>query len=199
MFSFFVINSFIQQINRIRNFLIHLQFLFSWRKSIKLISLFFLLIFVFVFCFVWQQINLDEKEKYDPTGFRDAVIAGLEKNGSDLESISKYLDIAGNKLDYRRYGEVLFDILIAGGLLVPGGSISQDGEKPSTEHCIFRAEEDMESMRNYEQVFIKLMRRYKYLEKMFEEEMKKVLIFIKGFTPSERTKLARMTALWIGK
>lgn len=49
------------------------------------------------------------------------------------------------------------------------------------------------------QVFIKLMRRYKYLEKMFEEEMKKVLIFIKGFTPSERTKLARMTALWIGE
>ena len=43
------------------------------------------------------------------------------------------------------------------------------------------------------------MRRYKYLEKMFEEEMKKVLIFIKGFTPSERTKLARMTALWIGE
>lgn len=109
------------------------------------------------------------------------------------------MDIAGNKLDYRRYGEVLFDILIAGGLLVPGGSISQDGEKPSTEYCVFRASEDMESMRNYEQVFIKLMRRYKYLEKMFEEEMKKVLIFIKGFTPSERIKLARMTALWIGK
>jgi len=139
----------------------------------------------------------DEKEKYDPTGFRDAVIAGLEKTGGDLEAISKYLDSAGNKLDYRRYGEVLFDILIAGGLLVPGGSISQDGEKPSTEYCIFNAPEDMEAMRAQEQVFIKLMRRYKYLEKMFEEEMKKVLIFIKGFTPSERIKLARMTALWI--
>lgn len=48
-----------------------------------------------------------------------------------------------------------------------------------------------------EQVFIKLMRRYKYLEKMFEEEMKKVLVFIKGFSPQERIKLARMTALWI--
>lgn len=141
----------------------------------------------------------DEREKYDPTGFRDAVIAGLEKTGGDLDAISKFLDSAGNKLDYRRYGEVLFDILIAGGLLVPGGSISQDGEKPSTEFCIFRAEESMESMHNHEQVFIKLMRRYKYLEKMFEEEMKKVLIFIKGFSPSERTKLARMTALWIGK
>lgn len=141
----------------------------------------------------------DEKEKYDPTGFRDAVIAGLQKAGGDLEAISKYLDIAGNKLDYRRYGEVLFDILIAGGLLVPGGSISQDGEMPSTDCCIFTASEDMESMRNQEQVFVKLMRRYKYLEKMFEEEMKKVLVFIKGFTPMERVKLARMTALWMGK
>lgn len=59
----------------------------------------------------------DEREKYDPTGFRDAVIAGLEKTEGDLEQISKFLDSAGNKLDYRRYGEVLFDILIAGGLL----------------------------------------------------------------------------------
>ena len=94
----------------------------------------------------------DEREKYDPTGFRDAVIAGLEKTEGDLEQISKYLDSAGNKLDYRRYGEVLFDILIAGGLLVPGGSISQDGEKPRTSYCIFDAPESMESMRNHEQV-----------------------------------------------
>lgn len=94
---------------------------------------------------------LDEKEKYDPTGFRDAVILGLEK-AEDLEQISKFLDTAGNKLDYRRYGEVLFDILIAGGLLVPGGSISQDGEKPYTTACIFAASEDMDSMREQEQV-----------------------------------------------
>jgi hypothetical protein len=41
------------------------------------------------------------------------------------------------------------------------------------------------------------MRRYKYLEKLLEEEMKKVLVYIKGFNDSERVKLARMTALWI--
>ncbi|OAD60877.1 Insulin-degrading enzyme [Eufriesea mexicana] len=140
----------------------------------------------------------DEKEKYDPMGFRDAILLGLEKAGNDLDAISKYLDTAGSKLDYRRYGEDLFDILIAGGLLVPGGSIAQDGDKPvKTTACVFEQPEDMESMRNFEQVFIKLMRRYKYLEKMFEEEMKKVLVFMKGFTPKERIKLARMTALWI--
>uniref|UniRef100_A0A6M2DL01 Putative translation factor n=1 Tax=Xenopsylla cheopis TaxID=163159 RepID=A0A6M2DL01_XENCH len=140
----------------------------------------------------------DEKEKYDPSGFRDAVISGLERAGNDLDAVNKFLDTAGSKLDYRRYGEALFDILIAGGLLVPGGSIAQDGEKPQTSSCVFTASEDMESMRNQEQVFVKLMRRYKYLEKMFEEEMKKVLVFIKGFNPTERIKLARMTALWIG-
>lgn len=32
---------------------------------------------------------------------------------------------------------------------------------------------------------------------MFEEEMKKILVFIKGFNEQERIKLARMTALWI--
>lgn len=177
---------------------------------------------------------IDEREKYDPTGFRDAVLLGLEKAGNDLEAISKFLDAAGSKLDYRRYGEALFDIMIAGGLLVPGGSIAQDGDKPvKTSACVFEQAEDMESMRNFEQVksnkyvkqsfvecyfiftlgyfiginemksclnkqvFIKLMRRYKYLEKMFEEEMKKVLVFMKGFSPKERIKLARMTALWI--
>lgn len=59
----------------------------------------------------------DEKEKYDPAGFRDAVLQGLNKAGTDLEAVSKFLDTAGSKLDYRRYGETLFDILIAGGLL----------------------------------------------------------------------------------
>lgn len=61
--------------------------------------------------------SADEKEKYDPQGFRDSVLQGLDKAGTDLEAVSKFLDTAGSKLDYRRYGEALFDILIAGGLL----------------------------------------------------------------------------------
>jgi len=81
------------------------------------------------------------------------VLLGLEKAGNDLEAISKYLDAAGSKLDYRRYGEALFDIMIAGGLLVPGGSIALDGDKPvKTSACVFEQPEDMESMRNFEQV-----------------------------------------------
>ncbi|XP_053273228.1 eIF5-mimic protein 2-A isoform X2 [Pleuronectes platessa] len=45
------------------------------------------------------------------------------------------------------------------------------------------------------QVFNKLIRRYKYLEKGFEEEVKKLLLFLKGFTESERNKLAMLTGI----
>lgn len=34
-----------------------------------------------------------------------------------FEALSKFLDVSGSKLNYRRYGEVLLDILIAGGVL----------------------------------------------------------------------------------
>jgi len=142
----------------------------------------------------------DEKEKYDPVGFRDSILAGFAEAGDDLDSIYKYLDIAGSKLDYRRYGEALFDILIAGGLLAPGGTVVQEtpGKLCRTETCLFGGPDDsMEHLKSWEQVFTKLMRRYKYLEKMLDEEMKKVLVYIKGFSDSERVKLARMTAIWI--
>jgi len=142
----------------------------------------------------------DEKERYDPVGFRDAIIAGLDKCSNDFEAISRYLDSAGNKLDYRRYGECLFDILIAGGILVPGGTLSQEGEGPcKTDACIFNTPDDinLEIMKNWEQVFIKLMRRYKYLEKLFQDEIKKILMFVKYFAPVDRKKLSVMVSLWV--
>ena len=34
---------------------------------------------------------LDEKKQYDPTGFRDAILEGLEASGDDLEAVIKFL------------------------------------------------------------------------------------------------------------
>lgn len=142
----------------------------------------------------------DEKEKYDPAGFRDSILQGLCETGNDLEAVSKFLDISGSKLDYRRYGETLFDILIAGGILAPGGSIVQDADPNKlsrTDVCVFSASDNLEALKGYAQVFNKLIRRYKYLEKIFEEEMKKILVFLKGFGEIERHKLALITALFL--
>lgn len=142
----------------------------------------------------------DEREKYDPTGFRDSIVQGLNEAGSDLEQVSKFLDTAGSKLDYRRYGETLFDIFIAGGILAPGGTLQLDAHPNKlsrSEVCIFAASDDLDGLKNHAQVITRLIRRYKYLEKTLEEEFKKVLVFLKGFTPQERQKLAKVTAILI--
>uniref|UniRef100_A0A8C8DPA9 Basic leucine zipper and W2 domains 1a n=1 Tax=Oryzias sinensis TaxID=183150 RepID=A0A8C8DPA9_9TELE len=135
----------------------------------------------------------DEKERFDPTHFQESIVQGLNQTGTDLEAVAKFLDASGAKLDYRRYAETLFDILVAGGMLAPGGTLSDDMTR--TEFCLFRAQEDLETMQAYAQVFNKLIRRYKYLEKGFEEEIKKLLLFLKGFTESERNKLAMLTGI----
>lgn len=41
-----------------------------------------------------------------------------------MEAVAKFLDASGAKLDYRRYAETLFDILVAGGMLGEYRSLS---------------------------------------------------------------------------
>ncbi|XP_048848716.1 eIF5-mimic protein 1 [Brienomyrus brachyistius] len=138
----------------------------------------------------------DEKEKFEPTVFRDTIVGGLNEAGGDLDAVAKFLDATGSRLDYRRYADTLFDILIAGSMLAPGGTRIDDSDKSKvTEHCVFKAEEEHTAVRTYAQVFNKLIRRYKYLEKAFEEEIKKLLLFLKAFSEPEQTKLAMLTGI----
>uniref|UniRef100_A0AAR2KHL0 Basic leucine zipper and W2 domains 1a n=1 Tax=Pygocentrus nattereri TaxID=42514 RepID=A0AAR2KHL0_PYGNA len=113
----------------------------------------------------------DEKERFDPSQFQESIVQGLNQTGTDLDAVAKFLDASGAKLDYRRYAETLFDILVAGGMLAPGGTLSDDMTR--TEYCLFTANEDLETMQAYAQL----------------------LLFLKGFTESERNKLAMLTGI----
>ncbi|XP_041868328.1 basic leucine zipper and W2 domain-containing protein 2 [Melanotaenia boesemani] len=138
----------------------------------------------------------DEKEKFEPTVFRDTIVAGLNESAGDLDAVAKFLDVAGSRLDYRRYADTLFDILIAGSMLAPGGTRVDEGDRTKvTAYCVFTSEETHAALRLHAQVFSKLIRRYKYLEKAFEEEIKKLLLFLKAFSESEQTKLAILTGI----
>jgi hypothetical protein len=139
----------------------------------------------------------DEKEKYDPTAFRDAILLGLNEAGADIEQKSKFLDSAGSRLDYRRYAEPLLDVLFAGGILAPGGTLLQEGtEKVSVyENCIFRSAPETAALKAHYDVLYKLIRRYKYLEKSLDEELKKLLMFLKGFNETERQRLAQVVGI----
>ena len=65
------------------------------------------------------------------------------------------------------------------------------GDKPATTRaCVFQDAFDIDRAKAWDQqVFVKLMRRYKYLEKMLVEEMKKILVYLKGFTDVSTTYL----------
>ncbi|XP_078716300.1 eIF5-mimic protein 1 isoform X2 [Lampetra fluviatilis] len=118
----------------------------------------------------------DEKEKFEPSLFRDAVVQGLDETAGDLEAVSRFLDVTGSKLDYRRYADTLFDVLVAGGMLAPGGTLVDDGDKSKvtrTGVCVFTADEDIEKMRAFAQL----------------------LMFLKGFSESEQNKLAMFTGI----
>jgi heme-degrading monooxygenase HmoA len=138
----------------------------------------------------------DEKEKYDPSAFRDTIVQGLTEAHGDIEQVSKFLDSAGSRLDYRRYAEPLLDILFAGGILAPGGSLQQDAGAENgvarCTFCVFAAADDPTTLRSHYEVLFKLLRRYKYLEKSFEEELAKLIKFLKGFNADERIKLAKV-------
>uniref|UniRef100_A0A3P9M1V0 Basic leucine zipper and W2 domain-containing protein 1-A n=2 Tax=Oryzias TaxID=8089 RepID=A0A3P9M1V0_ORYLA len=113
----------------------------------------------------------DEKERFDPSQFQESIVQGLNQSGTDLDAVGKFLDASGAKLDYRRYAETLFDILVAGGMLAPGGTLAED--MTPTEFCLFKAQEDIETMQAYAQL----------------------LLFLKGFSESECNKLAMLTGI----
>jgi len=139
----------------------------------------------------------DEKEKYDPTSFRDQIVAGLNEANADLEQVSKFLIQSGSKLDFRRYAEALFDVLITGGILAPGGTIITENNAVSSKLCVFETEAKVESMRTITQILERMIRQYKYLEKSLDDEMTKVLMFMKGFSDIQRTRLTIATYLMI--
>ncbi|RUS29440.1 hypothetical protein BC938DRAFT_480659 [Jimgerdemannia flammicorona] len=134
--------------------------------------------------------------KFEPEIFRDNFLKPLtEAEAGDYDQISANLDAAGNTLDYRKYGEPLFEILITGGILEPGGTIADDAER--SPFSIFSAEETSASISKHVDVFNKLIRRYRYLQKAFEETLKNILQYINKWSPQDNAKLAMATGYFV--
>uniref|UniRef100_A0A8C9SMI5 eIF5-mimic protein 1 n=1 Tax=Scleropages formosus TaxID=113540 RepID=A0A8C9SMI5_SCLFO len=112
----------------------------------------------------------DEKEKFEPTVFRDTIVQGLNEAGGDLDAVAKFLDATGSRLDYRRYADVLFDILIAGSMLVP--TRVRDAAEVSV-----TPPPSLVTSRLFGPLHIQL------------------LLFLKAFSEGEQTKLAMLTGI----
>ncbi|CAJ0825527.1 11198_t:CDS:2 [Entrophospora sp. SA101] len=134
--------------------------------------------------------------KHEPTVFRDNIIKILlNVKPGDFDEISLQLDSAGNTLEYKKYGETLFEILLLGGVLAPGGTILDDGA-PKSPFSIFYAEDNIENIKKHVEVFNKLIRRYLYLQHIFEDKIKNMLQYINKWSTEENNKLATAIGLF---
>ncbi|KAG1900582.1 armadillo-type protein [Suillus fuscotomentosus] len=98
--------------------------------------------------------------KHEPAVFRDQLYKHLETvPENDFEGFSAKLVQAGGTLEYLKYADALFEILLVGGLIQPGGSYLDDGA-PMSPFSIFNARNppDIEELKKYVDVFNKLNR-----------------------------------------
>ncbi|KAJ8903779.1 hypothetical protein NDN08_000313 [Rhodosorus marinus] len=120
--------------------------------------------------------------KNDPEAFRDKIFAIFDEAGGEVKQQLSLLD--DDSLDYQRYGEVFAEIILAGNIVMPGGSVNQ----PPTEYCVFAAETDDDVL---------LMRRKPFLRTRLDNVMTKLLLCGSVFSEKERTNLAKASVLLI--
>ncbi|KAF9268851.1 ARM repeat-containing protein [Marasmius fiardii PR-910] len=140
--------------------------------------------------------------KHEPTVFRDQLYKHLETvPEGDFDSFTTKLIQAGSTLEFLKYADPLFEIILVGGLLQPGGSYYDDGA-PISPFTIFNAKEpaEVEDLKKYVEVLNKLIRRYKYLQKPLEESaLPGILQYIHRWTPAQKDKLAMTTGLLLAQ
>ncbi|TFK44693.1 hypothetical protein BDQ12DRAFT_741975 [Crucibulum laeve] len=131
--------------------------------------------------------------KHEPTVFRDQLYKHLETvPEGDFDSFTTKLVQAGSTLEFLKYADALFEIILVGGLLQPGGGYVDDGA-PVSPFTIFNVKDpgQVEDIKKYIEVLNKLIRRYKYLQKPLEESALQTLLqYIHRWSPTQQHKLA---------
>ncbi|KAG9035349.1 hypothetical protein FRB95_011500 [Tulasnella sp. JGI-2019a] len=140
--------------------------------------------------------------KHEPNVFRDQLYKHLETvPEGDFDAYTNKLIAAGVTLEYLKYAEALFNILLVGGLLQPGGTYVEDGA-PLSPFSVNNAAEPpkVEELKKYVEVFNKLIRRYKYLQKPLEETALPTLLqYVNKWPEGRRDKVAMTVGLMIAQ
>ncbi|XP_006461085.1 hypothetical protein AGABI2DRAFT_150878 [Agaricus bisporus var. bisporus H97] len=140
--------------------------------------------------------------KHEPSIFRDQLYKHLETvQEGDFDAYTTKLIQAGSTLEFLKYADALFEIILVGGLLQPGGNYLEDGA-PVSPFTIFKAKEpaQVDEVKKYVDVLNKLIRRYKYLQRPLEaSSLPTLLQYIHRWTPAQTEKLAIAIGLLISQ
>ncbi|PVG01282.1 ARM repeat-containing protein [Serendipita vermifera] len=140
--------------------------------------------------------------KHEPNVFRDQLYKHLETvTPGDFDSYATKLIAAGSQLELLKYSDALFETLLAGGLLQPGGTYLEDGA-PRSPFTVLNAGEPVEigEIKKYAEVFNKLLRRYKYLQKPLEDQsLPGLLQYAHRWPQAQREKFSIMLGLLLAQ
>ncbi|CED82004.1 Predicted translation factor, contains W2 domain [Phaffia rhodozyma] len=154
--------------------------------------------------------------KFEPEIFRDALLTLLHPiPPTDYDTLATKLITAGSTLEYLKYADQLFEIVLVGGLLQPGGSyVDKELEKRSTFSVMAQQDESepeqgaaqhdskalLEEIKLKIEVLRKVIMRYKYLQKPLEKNVLPALVqYITKWSLLEREQLADAAALLIAQ
>mmetsp|Transcript_39858 Transcript_39858/g.97706 ORF Transcript_39858/g.97706 Transcript_39858/m.97706 type:complete len:419 (+) Transcript_39858:94-1350(+) len=126
--------------------------------------------------------------KHDPEAFRNKLLEILEETEGDVKRAIQLLDNDG--LDYSRYGEVFTEVVLAGNIVEPGGSLR--GEP--TDYCVFQSD-GREEVTNRIDLMHQLMRRKPFLRARYDTVLGKLLLFLPCFSTRDLANFANAVAI----
>ncbi len=110
-------------------------------------------------------------------------------------SLHEHRNVSGATSKYNR--QLLLLLGCIGGILAPGGTVSLDGGGVVSPISFFAPETTEPRIKEIAETIRDLVRRYKYLGVTVEDEMVKILRFLKAFDEAQATKLAQATAYFL--
>ncbi|TDG40245.1 hypothetical protein AWZ03_013333 [Drosophila navojoa] len=130
--------------------------------------------------------------------YRNELVEALDRAKGKLEGTWKALDPIVSKPEYQKYGEQLLDVLYTGGLLAPDGKLPTRGDlKLRTSYCVFKSHDELNALRIYEQLVMRLRRRHKHLDTVFEEHAQRYIRQLANFDMGARRRLGLLMALYL--
>lgn len=138
----------------------------------------------------------------DPASFANAVVAicqdsadaaGATTAQEELTAACKELENDSN-LEFSRYGDTLFEVFFAGGMIAAGGKYV-DEKSPKLKTHVLLAHPTHEAILPFVKVFASMTRRRPFLIRGLENTLIKLLLTMEFFDAEKRKKIAIAMAL----
>ncbi|KAI8872558.1 hypothetical protein GQ42DRAFT_161199 [Ramicandelaber brevisporus] len=117
----------------------------------------------------------------------------------EFAAVAAKLDKLGAELDYRRYSDRLFEVLLFGDILESGGVFASSQNGRRSPYYLMKTSDDASAeddasvvadAKQYTELLYKVIRRYKYLQKSFEEVLERAVQLLPRWSAAEQNRLA---------